>query len=152
MLLTEPKEVFRWLPVELRGSLFLPYTPSHTHQTHPVPRLTFSPCILSLDLHFDCVSPDGGFGGLCRHRCGCLRVLVLHFLRCGFPGERRGRLIQKEGVLPTAHPSRTPPSINLSKEWTEHKVLPLRQTLMLSQARDTRSLFGCPACLADETV
>lgn len=37
MLLTEPKEVFRWLAGELRGSLFLPYTPSHTHQAPPAP-------------------------------------------------------------------------------------------------------------------
>lgn len=60
VLLTEPKEAFRWLPAELRGS----YYPSHTHRARPAPCLTFLPHILSLDLHCDCVTPDGVFGRL----------------------------------------------------------------------------------------
>lgn len=39
VLLTEPKEVFRWLPAELRGRLPLPCTPpAHTSHVGPHPR------------------------------------------------------------------------------------------------------------------
>lgn len=43
VLLTEPKEVFRWLPAELRGSLPLPHTPP-VHTSHqPLPHLLVRP-------------------------------------------------------------------------------------------------------------
>lgn len=39
----------------------------------------------------------------------------------------RGRLSQRESTLPVSLPSRTPPSVNLSKGWTEHEELLPRQ-------------------------
>ena len=128
MLLTERKEVFRWLPAEFRGRLLLP----SPHTPGPAPCLTFAPCVLSLDLHLHCFPPEGGCGRLRGHRCDCLGVLVLCFLRCGFPMEGRGGEGQaelEEGCPACSAPLPTPRSINQSKEWTGQEELLPGQTV-----------------------
>ena len=150
MLLTEPRETFRWLPAALRGRLVLPCTPPKPQL--PLHRLTFMPRILSLDLHFDRVppTPDGGFAGLRGHRCD----LELWFFASSdvvfLVGGRR--LSHREGALPAAPRSQTPPSINLSEERTGHEALPLRQRHSCHPRPRERqaSLLGCPACPGDQ--